>query len=84
MSTEPAVTYEVRDNIAVITLNRPEKLNAMSASLLDELEATFTRAKKDDACSVVLLQGAGRAFERGVSQGDIPIPNHSNGVLSGP
>jgi enoyl-CoA hydratase len=62
MSTEPAVTYEVRDNIAVITLNRPEKLNAMSASLLDELEATFTRAKKDDACSVVLLQGAGRAF----------------------
>jgi enoyl-CoA hydratase len=61
-STEPAVTYELRDNIGVITLNRPEKLNAMSASLLDELEATFTRAKKDEGCSVVLLQGAGRSF----------------------
>lgn len=62
MSTSPPVTYEVVDDIAVITLNRPEKMNAMSASLLDELEDCFSRAKKDDTVQVALLQGAGRAF----------------------
>lgn len=62
MPPSPPVTYEVTDNIAVITLNRPEKINAMSASLLDALEDAFTMAKKDDRAKVVLLQGAGRSF----------------------
>ena len=35
------IVYEVEDPIATITLNRPDKLNAMSASLLDELEAAL-------------------------------------------
>ena len=61
MSRSP-VEYEVVDDIAVITLNRPEKMNAMSASLLDELERCFDRAKRDTAVNVALLQGAGRAF----------------------
>ena len=39
---DSSVDYEVVDDIAVITLNRPEKMNAMSASLLDELEALMT------------------------------------------
>ncbi len=54
--------YEVVDDIAVITLNRPEKMNAMSATLLDELEGCFDRAKRDAAVNVTLLQGAGRSF----------------------
>ena len=62
MDSAAPVTYAVEDGIATITLNRPEKLNAMSASLLDALEDTFTAAKKDDAAKVVLLQGAGRSF----------------------
>ena len=49
--SEELVTYEVVDDIAVITLNRPDKMNAMSASLLDELEGRFDRAKRDDAVS---------------------------------
>lgn len=56
------VTYEVFDDIGVITLNRPEKMNAMSASLLDELEDRFSMAKADRSVAVVLLQGAGRSF----------------------
>ncbi|MEL7158668.1 MAG: enoyl-CoA hydratase/isomerase family protein [Actinomycetota bacterium] len=56
------VLYEVADRIATITLNRPEKLNAMSRTLLTELEATFARAKADREVAVVLLQGAGRSF----------------------
>jgi enoyl-CoA hydratase len=56
------VTFEAVDDIGVITLNRPEKMNAMSASLLDELEDRFSMAKADRAVAVVLLQGAGRSF----------------------
>lgn len=59
---DSSVDYEVVDDIAVITLNRPEKMNAMSASLLDELEARFDHAKRDATVNVALLQGAGRAF----------------------
>jgi enoyl-CoA hydratase len=62
MATNELVTYEVTDGIAVITLNRPEKMNAMSASLLDQLESCFDRAKRDAQVNVALLQGAGRAF----------------------
>ncbi|MDG2111419.1 MAG: enoyl-CoA hydratase-related protein [Actinomycetota bacterium] len=60
--SQELVEYEVVDDIAVITLNRPEKMNAMSASLLDELENRFDRAKRDAGVNVALLQGAGRAF----------------------
>lgn len=56
------VLYEVSDKIGTITLNRPEKLNAMSRSLLDELEATFEYAKIDPNVKVVLLKGSGRSF----------------------
>ena len=56
------VLYEIDQRICTITLNRPEKLNAMSASLLEELEAAFGLAKANEDVSVVLLQGAGRSF----------------------
>lgn len=62
MSDNALVLYEVADRIATITLNRPEKLNAMSRSLLGELEAAFARAKTDRDVAVVLLEGAGRSF----------------------
>ena len=52
----------VDERICTITLNRPDKLNAMSKSLLDELEVAFTHAKSNDDVSVVLLKGAGRSF----------------------
>ena len=52
----------VDERICTITLNRPDKLNAMSKSLLDELEVAFTHAKSNDDVSVVLLKGSGRSF----------------------
>lgn len=52
----------VEERICTITLNRPDKLNAMSKSLLDELEVAFSHAKSNDEVSVVLLKGAGRSF----------------------
>lgn len=63
--TEPSfehLLYGVDEHICTITLNRPDKLNAMSASLLDELEAAFAAAKADGDVAVVLLKGAGRSF----------------------
>jgi enoyl-CoA hydratase len=54
--------YSVDERICTITLNRPDKLNALSASLLDEIEAAFSAAKADAEVSVVLLKGAGRSF----------------------
>ena len=62
VSHSDQVLYEVSDKIATITLNRPEKLNAMSQSLLDDLERAFDRAKNDSSAKVVLLKGAGRSF----------------------
>jgi enoyl-CoA hydratase/carnithine racemase len=59
---DPVVLYEVDEKISVITLNRPEKLNAISAELQHQLLDAFTRADADAETSVVLLRAAGRSF----------------------
>jgi 2-(1,2-epoxy-1,2-dihydrophenyl)acetyl-CoA isomerase len=57
------------EKVALITLNRPEKLNAMSYELARELDAELTKIESDDSVSAVVLTGAGpRAFSAG---GDI-------------
>jgi enoyl-CoA hydratase len=58
----PVVLYEVDDKVSVITLNRPEKLNAISAELQHQLTEGFTRADAEAATSVVLLRAEGRSF----------------------
>src|SRR5262250_1395901 len=56
------IRYEVAEGIATITLNRPEKLNAVTSALIQELIAGFESADGDDAVRVVIVTGAGRAF----------------------
>jgi enoyl-CoA hydratase len=64
------VLYDARDNIALLTFNRPEKLNALSYALIDELMVLLETIEADPAIQVVILTGAGeRAFSAG---GDIP------------
>jgi enoyl-CoA hydratase len=60
--TDRLVLYEVDDKVGVITLNRPEKLNAISAELQQHLTEAFARADADPASSVVLLRAEGRSF----------------------
>ncbi|HEY9547307.1 MAG TPA: enoyl-CoA hydratase-related protein [Solimonas sp.] len=56
---------ECADRILTVTLNRPAKLNAMSATMLAELRAVFSAAATDPAVSVVVLRASGRAFTVG-------------------
>jgi enoyl-CoA hydratase/carnithine racemase len=56
------IRYEVSDRVATVTLNRPDKLNAFTRVMRDELIDAFERADADDGVRVVIVTGAGRAF----------------------
>lgn len=63
------VRYEVRDGVALVTLNRPEKLNAMTAQMGAEMSDAMAEADEDDAVRAVVLTGAGRGFCAGADLG---------------
>ncbi|WNG83241.1 enoyl-CoA hydratase-related protein [Mycobacterium sp. ITM-2016-00316] len=69
-----------RPEIAVITLNRPEKLNALSSTLVEELHGTLDAIKADNDCRVVVLTGAGRGFCAGLDLTDPNPPAVSAGL----
>ncbi|KQC09726.1 MAG: hypothetical protein APR62_13570 [Smithella sp. SDB] len=62
----PLVLYEKKDRIAYITLNRPEKLNALSPELISELAKIWVTFRDDDEAWVSIFTGAGKAFCSGV------------------
>lgn len=64
------VKWEFADGVAMITLNRPERLNAVNIELIDELAICLERAKSDEVRTVVLT-GAGRAFSSGADLKEI-------------
>ncbi|WP_028601829.1 enoyl-CoA hydratase/isomerase family protein [Ottowia thiooxydans] len=59
------VTYHCEDKVGVVTLRRPDKLNAINAALKEQLIAALEGADTDDEASVVLLEAEGRAFSVG-------------------
>jgi len=65
MSEYETIQYEVAGGKARITLNRPEKLNALSRQLQRELNQALWQADEDTRVHVVILRGAGRAFSAG-------------------
>jgi enoyl-CoA hydratase/carnithine racemase len=56
------ILYDVRHGVLTITLNRPERLNAFTGTMSQELVAAFDAADADDNVRVVIVTGAGRAF----------------------
>jgi enoyl-CoA hydratase len=64
-SVSDVVLYERRGPAAWVTLNRPDKLNAISTEVVDDLRESWRRATEDDEVKVVVLTGAGRAFSAG-------------------
>jgi enoyl-CoA hydratase/carnithine racemase len=63
------ILYDVDDGIATITLNRPDRLNAFTQTLADELIDACDRVDADDAVRAVIVTGAGRAFCAGADLG---------------
>lgn len=59
------ITYTVADRIATITLNRPEKRNALDDAMVNELLDAFREAGADDAVKVIVLAAEGKAFSAG-------------------
>jgi enoyl-CoA hydratase/carnithine racemase len=62
---EDHILYEVTDGVAVITLNRPQRANAQTMELLDDLDAAWGRAACDDAVKVIVLRANGKHFSSG-------------------
>jgi len=60
--SDELVLYQTDDKVGLVTLNRPEKLNALNSALREALSATLRRADEDGTTSVVVLRGAGRSF----------------------
>ena len=63
--------YEADDRVAVVTLNRPEKMNALSLELCAEMRGAVRRADEDPEIRVIIIKGAGdRAFSAGYDLGE--------------
>jgi enoyl-CoA hydratase/carnithine racemase len=61
-TTFETITYEVEDHILTITLNRPDRMNAFTHLMQNELIAAFDAADADDDIRAIIVTGAGRAF----------------------
>ena len=60
--TGPVILEHKHDGIAVLVMNRPDKLNALNSELSTALNEALARIAEDDSIHVVVLCGAGRAF----------------------
>lgn len=64
------ILVEKRNHVAILTLNRPERLNAVSLQLKKELSQALGELEHDDDVRVVIITGAGRAFSSGIDMTD--------------
>ena len=60
------IKININNKIAEITLNRPERMNAITIDLLQELKGELITINSNDSVSVIILTGAGKAFSAGV------------------
>ena len=79
--TFETLIYAVEDGVALITLNRPEKLNAFNTQMMRDMIAAFDATDADDAVRCVIVTGAGRAFCAGadLSAGAQTFDNDARG-----
>ena len=88
---ETPILVERRDGYRVITLNRPQRLNAFTIPMHQELATAIADAEADTNCRALLLTGAGRAFssgqdlnERVLPSGEIVVPGEALGKYYNP
>ncbi|MBW3595468.1 MAG: enoyl-CoA hydratase/isomerase family protein, partial [Actinobacteria bacterium] len=70
MTDYESLLWQVEDRVATITLDRPEKKNAMSFVMFNEIRDAFLRAANDDEVRCVVVTGAGGAFCSGADLTD--------------
>ena len=89
--TESSILSEARAGYHVITLNRPERLNAFNDALHEALRAAIAAAEADESCRALLITGAGRGFcagqdlsDRLLKPGEKPLPRKSLEIYYNP
>lgn len=84
MTDSDPVLYEANDGIATVTLNRPERMNAMTNGLMRGISDAMARVSADEAVRVVVITGTGRGFCAGADLADMAEgPPASTGEGSG-
>ncbi len=79
----PEILFELKGNIAILTLNRPEKLNALNREMAHELQDQLLACDENELVRAVLLTGAGRAFCSGQDLLEFPpdkMPDIENAI----
>ncbi|HJN93925.1 MAG TPA: enoyl-CoA hydratase/isomerase family protein, partial [Dehalococcoidia bacterium] len=70
-ASEPTVLMERDGHVAIVTLNRPERLNALNGQIHDEFEATLGQLNNDADVRCVVITGSGRAFCAGADMKEL-------------
>ena len=70
------ILYEAKDPIATITLNRPDRLNAYTSLMGDEIRHAIEKAEKDPDIVTIIITGAGRGFCAGADLGGLKRRHH--------
>lgn len=73
------VIFEKRERVAIIRINRPDKLNALSPEVLDELESCIDEVSKEDKILSAVITGTGKAFVAGADIGYIKTLDEEGG-----
>src|SRR5712672_2730782 len=74
------VLYETDEKVSLITLNRPDKLNAINSAMKEQIIASLARADEDPATTVVVLRANGRSFSAGFDIGHSPDRGADSGA----
>ena len=79
---EEHILYNKEDNVGTITLNRPDKLNAVTHKMIHRLRLLIDEIKADEEVKAVILTGVGKAFSAGTDISDDPKPPPEEDIYS--